>query len=348
MKSTEIRSASLPICPFCKNAGIHLYRNITDRLFGGPGQWNFRKCENRQCGAIWLDPMPIKEDIWKGYINYYTHEDTSSPSDTKVKRIFQMIKDGYYARKFGYFNQTTASWQKLLSMLIYLHPVKSASLDSSVMFLSALPGGRLLDVGCGNGDRLFLLKSLGWEVEGVDFDQSAVDVASSKGLSVYTGELEAQKFSENSYDAIILNHLIEHVYEPVKLLQECYRVMKPGAVLVASTPNSGSLSHRLFHKDWRGLEAPRHLHIFNRNVLERVAIDSGLEIVSNRTILTSIAPIIQSYELKAIGKVAYRSIRQNAVQYFIVRSLMMIESLMLLFNSNIGENAVIIAKKKHS
>lgn len=345
MKNTVIRSASLPKCSFCENAGVHLYRNITDRLFGGPGQWNFRKCKNRECGAIWLDPMPLKEDIWKGYINYYTHEDTSSPADTKVKRIFQMLKDGYYARKYGYFNQTTASWQKLLSILIYLYPVKSASLDSSVMFLSAKPGGLLLDVGCGNGDRLFLLKSLGWEVEGVDFDQSAVDVALSKGLLVYTGELEAQQFSENRYDAIILHHLIEHVYEPVQLLQECYRIMKPGASLVAITPNNSSLSHRIFTKDWRGLEPPRHLHIFNRNILERVAIESGFEIVSSRTILTSIAPIIQSYELKTIGKIAFRSIRQNVVEYIIVMALTIIESIMLLFNNNIGENAVIIAKK---
>lgn len=61
-----------PNCYLCRNAGVPLYDNLRDRLFGVPGSWNIRQCSNRQCELAWLDPMPTRKDISKTYQNYYT------------------------------------------------------------------------------------------------------------------------------------------------------------------------------------------------------------------------------------------------------------------------------------
>ena len=69
----HIRSAPALSCCLCGRAGQFLYSAQPDRLFGAAGSWNLKQCSNRVCGLIWLDPMPLAEDIGKAYASYYTH-----------------------------------------------------------------------------------------------------------------------------------------------------------------------------------------------------------------------------------------------------------------------------------
>ena len=59
----EIRSHECPQCFLCKSPGIELYAGLTDRLFGAPGVWKMKQCLNLDCGLLWLDPMPLADDI---------------------------------------------------------------------------------------------------------------------------------------------------------------------------------------------------------------------------------------------------------------------------------------------
>jgi 2-polyprenyl-3-methyl-5-hydroxy-6-metoxy-1,4-benzoquinol methylase len=231
--------------------------------------------------------MPLPEDIGKAYANYYTHsaQDTGKGAGF-AKRTYLKMKRGYLAGKFGYGKTPSEPVPaKGLGKLLYLFPLRRRSVDLSVRFLPALPGGRLLDVGCGSGEWLSVMKNLGWEVEGLDFDENAVRVARQTGLNVHCGALEDQRFPDGSFDAVTLNHVIEHVPDPVKTLKECARILKKGGKLVLATPNSASLSHRLFKNDWRGLEPPRHLHIFSPSSMRR-----ALRIAGMRNVL--IQPVI--------------------------------------------------------
>jgi hypothetical protein len=69
-----IRSEPCPRCYLCQTAGEMLYEGMRDRLFGAPGEWNLRRCPNRDCGLLRLDPMPLEADIGKAYADYFTHE----------------------------------------------------------------------------------------------------------------------------------------------------------------------------------------------------------------------------------------------------------------------------------
>ncbi len=162
----------------------------------------------------------------------------------------------------------------LLGLLIRLHPTRRASLDFDVMYLPHKPGGRLLEIGCGSGRLLQFLKSLGWTVQGVDFDPHAVDSARRKGLEVVLGTLQDQRYPDGSFDAVIMSHVIEHIHDPEELLRECRRILRDQGQITVVTPNARSLGHRVFKSDWRGLEPPRHLQVFTapalRKLVERV------------------------------------------------------------------------------
>lgn len=157
-------------------------------------------------------------------------------------------------------------------------------MDGSVRWLEYVDKGCLLDVGCGNGWFLDRMRQLGWEVMGVQHDGDAVSVAKERfGLEVFQGSLEEARFPDGCFDTVTMNHVIEHVIDPVRLLKECRRVMKTGGKLVVATPNIKSLGCRVFDEHWRGLEVPRHLHLFSPQSLRACAEHASLEIRVMRT-----------------------------------------------------------------
>ena len=79
-------------------------------------------------------------------------------------------------------------------------------------------------------------------------------------------------------DAILLCHVIEHLAEPIEILKECLSILKPGGILIMLTPNSESLGHRLFGRNWLHLDPPRHLYLFNSSNMRRILEQTGFEI----------------------------------------------------------------------
>ena len=275
-ESTDsIRTRPCPNCYLCGRQGELLYENLTDRLFDAPGRWNLRRCPNPKCGMVWLDPRPVEEDLIKAYRKYYTHEADILPVDNLARRLYSRIQMGYVRTKYDYRQDGHNRWDQLFALFAYLHPVKRANFDFSVFCLQSKPYGRLLELGCGNGAMLKSMKELGWHVEGVDFDPAAVGQARERGITVHLGTLADQKFPDETFDAITASHFIEHLSDPLGELQECRRLLKPGGLLVLLTPNAGSWGHRIYQADWRGLEPPRHLHIFTPSSLARICRQAG-------------------------------------------------------------------------
>lgn len=266
-KKQEIRTRPYLDCYICGTKGVILYRGLKDRLFGATGRWNLKKCSNPECGLVWMDPMPIEEDIGKAYETYYTHGEETNRRNGHTKQTIgrQFLRKLHVLFRiiFGFYRQ----WRR-----VYM------------MYLGHMQPGRLLEIGCGNGQRLALFQSRGWIVEGQEVDRKvAKNVLDRFGIKVYLGKLEHLGLRETTYDAIIMNHVIEHVHDPVGLLKECRRLLKPSGLLVAITPNIESRGHRIFRSCWRGLEPPRHLRLFSVNTLKRVAQQAGFTKISSWT-----------------------------------------------------------------
>jgi SAM-dependent methyltransferase len=115
---------------------------------------------------------------------------------------------------------------------------------------------------------------------GIDFDANATESGHKKyGLDLIAGDFQTADFDSGGFDAVTLSHVIEHVPDPVACLDKCRQILKPGGRVVLLTPNFLSLGHHRFGRDWRGLEPPRHLHIFSPDALAECARRAGLTVV---------------------------------------------------------------------
>jgi 2-polyprenyl-3-methyl-5-hydroxy-6-metoxy-1,4-benzoquinol methylase len=173
------------------------------------------------------------------------------------------------------------------------------------MHLPAASGGRLLDIGCGNGAFLVGMRDRGWEVVGVEPDPVASQMARERhGLQVITETLAGAALPAAFARAITLNHVIEHVPDPVALLAMCRRLLQPGGKLVAVTPNVESLCHRLVGVRWSHLDPPRHLHLFSVGTLRACAEKAGLriEILRSRVAFNSWALLALQTALQPLDR----------------------------------------------
>lgn len=276
MHNDEIQTRPFPACPVCGSGGSPLYDGLSDRIFNAPGLWDMRKCNNQDCGTLWLDPMPVEADLPKLYAGYYTHQSPAIHNSSKrLRALLDRVLDARLHARYGYVASSRSWIDRLLALAAYLHPGWCDGMDAGVFHLHAQPGGRLLEIGCGGGAAMQFMKQKGWDVAGLDFDEGAVSNARSKGLDVRQGQLSAQAFADDCFDAVVMSHVIEHVPAAGELLAECRRILKKGGVLVVLTPNAASRGHKRYGRNWRGLEPPRHLQVFTLKSLARIANASG-------------------------------------------------------------------------
>lgn len=188
------------------------------------------------------------------------------------------LRDAVLAGALGYRHLAGSPAQARLGRwLALLAPVRRRA-EQSVRGLTYRAGGRLLDVGCGGGAFLVWARRLGWEVVGVDPDPGAVRAARGHGLEVHVGTLDEVELGAARFDAIVLNHVIEHVSDPVGTLAASRRLLRADGCIVVVTPNVHSLGHRLFGRHWLHLDPPRHLYLFSPESLRRCAVRAGLRV----------------------------------------------------------------------
>ena len=127
--------------------------------------------------------------------------------------------------------------------------------------LNCLPKGKVIDVGCGDGQFLDAAKQLGWSTQGIEIDPEAVKVVKASGHDVIQSTYEALADFGNEIDCVICSHVLEHVHDPKSLLLAISGALKVGGTVLISLPNAGSIVLQTLRENWRGLEAPRHLAI---------------------------------------------------------------------------------------
>ncbi len=256
---------------------------------------------------MWLNPCPVEDDIWKAYLNYYTHAEAGAERMSVaswrrvVRTVRRSIKDAYIAAWLRHTDREIKWSERALGVLAYLDPMRRADIDFPLKYLRRESRGRLLDVGCGDGALLQQMHLMGWETEGVELDPAAAEVARRKGLQVRIGSLHDQKFPDTCFDAVVMSHVIEHVHHPLELVSEVRRILKPGRRLVVVTPNGASLGHRILGARWPFLDPPRHLQIFTMPALKSLVHAAGFEDVRVCTSVRTAAAMFPLVEASRIG-----------------------------------------------
>jgi 2-polyprenyl-3-methyl-5-hydroxy-6-metoxy-1,4-benzoquinol methylase len=209
---------------------------------------------------------------YETYFTHAAHEGARPPVlPAAHTRIAELFRSAYRAWRFNYGKDAGIRLRWLLALPILLSRIECDRLDIPLRYLAMAEKGCMLDVGCGEGSVLKLARDLGWNAEGVDFDAQAVDTSRHKGLSVRLGRLADQHYANESFDLVLMSHVIEHVHDPLATFVEIRRVMRSGGTMVITTPNAASWGHRYFDRDWAALDPPRHLQIFTANSLAALA-----------------------------------------------------------------------------
>lgn len=160
-------------------------------------------------------------------------------------------------------------------------------LDQIAKLLGKPPGEiRLLDVGCSSGAFLNTAIQLGFRAEGVEPAPEAAATAQAAGLNVRQGLLQEAGYAEGQFDAITLFEVIEHLQQPLELLQECRRILRPGGILLVGTGNAASWSMAAMGARWEYLHIAKHgghVSFFSPESLASLGERAGFEVAAVHT-----------------------------------------------------------------
>lgn len=143
--------------------------------------------------------------------------------------------------------------------------------------------GRILDVGCGDGDFLHYLAQRGWCGVGAEVSEAGCRRARSRGVEVYRGTLEEAcrnktTMADGSFDAVTLWHVLEHLPDPRGALASAASLLREGGLLVIEVPNIASTTFRMTSTSWFPLDVPRHLQHFEPQHLDALLTDEGFHV----------------------------------------------------------------------
>jgi 2-polyprenyl-3-methyl-5-hydroxy-6-metoxy-1,4-benzoquinol methylase len=255
----------LNACPVCgAKARTLAFTAMRDIVFGvAPGSWQLYRCGD--CGCFYMDPRPTRESILLVYDEYFTHATDQHTSLASPATLLHKLRNDYLAWRLGYDLPSNGPFGR---WLLWLLPFRRRRFERLVRDLPA-PGARsrLLDIGCGSGEFLARMREIGWTVVGQEVDPKAAAAARKRGIDVVLGTLDEKAF-DGKFDAITMNHVIEHVHDPVEVLSACHKLLAPGGRLWMATPHADALGRRRFGPHWVELDSPRHLIVFSRRSLE--------------------------------------------------------------------------------
>jgi len=274
-------------CDLCGSTRATPLFETRDRLHELPGRFALVRCDS--CGLVRLSPRPTAEAL-SGYYpgeDYGPHRPTGisrGDPDRPLGKVRDALRDETL-RTLGYPEPPHRPARPIVR-LARKQLLRRLAHGYAEGFPRHVTGGRALDVGCGNGFFLALIRDVGWSVEGVDLSPTAAAVArESLGIDVHVGDVFDDALPTGAYDYLRMNHVVEHVPSPTATLRRVAELLRPGGMAYIETPNVASVGFRLYRRHWFALDSPRHLYLFTPSTLRRTVEQAGLELVSLQTLV---------------------------------------------------------------
>lgn len=177
----------------------------------------------------------------------------------------------------AYYNSDKGKFSPLIEQIFRWNHQRNAD-----FFYQNFQPNKVLEIGCGRAYILQALKAKGCDVYCVESSQAAEWILKNstvKGLD----EQQLATYPRESFDLIIIWHVLEHLPDPVQSLQRAHFLLQEGGNLCVSVPNRSSFQARLTRCCWFHLDVPRHLFHFSREGLQQMLEAQGYEITSIRT-----------------------------------------------------------------
>jgi SAM-dependent methyltransferase len=241
----------MSVCPICGGAQtVPIFRG-SDRLYRTTTDI-FAVVRCAQCGMSRLEPQPSRDVLRRYYPeNYWFAPDPSAASRMEEAYRRLVLRD-------------------------HVQFVARALAGSKAR-------GPLLDVGCGGGLFLGMMRERGVRVVGLDFSREAAAVAWSRQQApAVVADFEGAPFRAGSLAAITMFHVVEHLYDAGAYFRAARELLAPDGRLIVQVPNAASGQARLLGHRWNGYDVPRHLFNYRDRDLEAVLARSGFEVVRRK------------------------------------------------------------------
>ncbi|GAB5403617.1 MAG: class I SAM-dependent methyltransferase [Aureliella sp.] len=273
MKRIEVQEID---CPLCSSREYRRVCQIVDSTYGVEGSYQVVRCKS--CAHLYLNPRPADSSLLDCYpTDYAPHTgeeavgqtDTSEISSDDVEPCSNTQAD--QAASSSAVRRVLRAIPGLRKLLFWLGQENATYLPDAPQ-----PGrSRLLEVGCAHGGFLEQAQASGWVVDGVEPSELAATAARSKGFDVHCGFLADADIQASSRDVVAMWMVLEHVPNPVELVDEVHRILRPGGIFTFSVPNASTWERWVFGRHWLGYDAPRHLQVFSVRRLRRLLVDQG-------------------------------------------------------------------------
>jgi 2-polyprenyl-3-methyl-5-hydroxy-6-metoxy-1,4-benzoquinol methylase len=176
----------------------------------------------------------------------------------------------------------TDAYHKLISAAGETAPVRWQSRKEALTPIKQ--SGALLDLGCSSGSFLESLRGGSWELHGIEMSADCATTAEARsGAKVFVGDILQAPFPPESFDVITCFDVLEHLYEPRRVMAKVTEWLKPGGIFYIFVPNIDSAEARVFGSYWCGLELPRHLFHYSPASFRYLAKSVGLQEISLET-----------------------------------------------------------------
>lgn len=189
----------------------------------------------KSCGFRFTNPRPDNKELEKYYnsVNYISH---SEKPETLLENIYHIVRKQSLNKKFNLINKFKN-------------------------------GKTILDIGCGTGEFINIFKLRNWEVNGIEPNKIAREIALKKyGLEIFD-ESHLNNFQDREFDVISMWHVLEHVYNTDLQINQIKRILKDDGIVVIAVPNSASLDAQLYKQYWAAYDVPRHLYHFTKKAV---------------------------------------------------------------------------------
>lgn len=257
------------ICPVCDSKKFALTNSIFDDRYGEPNLYYLAKCI--KCNHICTYPRIKHEELEDLYSQYYPRKEID------VKNLIKNAKNS------GTFFSPVLRWFK--------------GTNNQGQFI-AKKGDQLLDFGCGDGTSLLESQSNGVQAFGIETDTNVKSIAKELNLNIFFGTEIENAFPGILFDIIVLNQVLEHIPDPVDVLNKLKLKLKPNGCIVVVIPNIESIWQRLTKLKWINWHVPYHLHHFNCKNFIFMTSKLNLSIKSYKTITPTLWTLIQLSSLK--------------------------------------------------
>jgi len=242
----QTSSITYTSCPACEATSIHIVLTARDYTV------SHNEFEIWECGVCTLRftqhaPDAVSIKAYYQSENYISHTNTNKGL---VNRLYHFVR-----------KQTLAGKRKLVT----------AATDKSA-------GKTLLDIGAGTGAFVQHMHLHGWQATGLEPDETA----RQRAVAVHQVKLlpieQLNIIEENSFDAITLWHVLEHVHALHNCLQQLKKIIKPGGSIFIAVPNYTSYDAGIYKSYWAAYDVPRHLYHFSPVSMKQLLEKNGLKL----------------------------------------------------------------------